>query len=88
MLYARQARNPRRKQALPPFLMWRTTVGVWLLSFELLITVFVPLRWRHKPVFVLAMILLGGYLLLLIETRRYPDRFTGPRADHLPENVI
>jgi hypothetical protein len=86
--YARHTRSPRRKKGQPPFLMWRTTVGVWLLSFELLITVFMPLHWRHKPVFVLAMILLAGYLLLLVETRRYTDRFTRPRGDYLPENMI
>lgn len=43
---------------------------------------------RHKPVFVLAMIFLGGYLLLLVETRRYTDRFTRPRGDYLPANTI
>jgi hypothetical protein len=86
--YARRTRSPRRKKGQPPFLMWRTAVGVWLLSFELLITVFMPLHWRHKPVFVLAMIFLGAYFLLLVETLRYTDRFTGPRADYLPKNMI
>jgi hypothetical protein len=68
--------------------MWRTTVGLWLLTFELLITVFMPLYSRHKPVFVLVMILLGGYLLLLAETLRYTSRFTRPREDYLQKNMI
>ena len=86
--YARQTRNPKRKKGQPPFFMWRTAVGMWLLTFGLLITVFMPPHWRHKPGFVLAMIFLGGYFLLLIETLRYTDRFTQPRADYLPQNMI
>ena len=65
----------------PPFLMWRTTVGLWLLTSELLITVFIPHHGHHKSLFVLAMILLGGYFLLLVETLRYTSRFTRPRED-------
>jgi hypothetical protein len=34
---------------------------------------------------VLAMILPGAYFLLLVEGRRYTNRFTHPREDYLPE---
>jgi hypothetical protein len=86
--YARSTRNPKRKKGQPPFLMWRTAVGMWLLTFGLLITVFMPPHWRHKPVFVLAVIFLGGYFLLVLETLRYTHRFTQPRADYLPQKMI
>jgi hypothetical protein len=86
--YARRTRSPKRKKGQPPFLMWRTAVGIWLLTFGLLITIFMPSHWRHKPVLVLAVIFLGGYFLLLVETIRYTDRFTQPRVDYLPKNMI
>lgn len=86
--YARHTRSPKRKKGQPPFLMWRTTVGLWLLTSELLITLFIPHHGHHKSLFVLDMILLGGYLLLMAETRRYADRFTRPREDYLPKNMI
>jgi hypothetical protein len=85
--YARRARNPRRKKGQPPFFMWRTAVGLWLIPLDLLIG-FGPLREHHRTVFVLEMILVGGYLLLVAETRRYTDRFTRPRAGDLPKNMI
>jgi hypothetical protein len=86
--YARGARNPRRKKGQPPFFMWRTAVGLWLIPFYVLIGFLSPFRAHHRTVFVLEIILVGGYLLLVAETRRYTDRFTRPRADYLPENMI
>jgi hypothetical protein len=88
VIYARHTRSPKRKKGQPPFFMWRTTLGLWLLSFDLSITVFLPTPGHHRSILVLAMVFLGGYLLLLLETRRYMDRFTRPREDYLPKNMI
>jgi len=86
--YARSTRNARRKKGQPPFFMWRMTVAQWLLSFALLTTVFIPLYSHHKTVFALQMISLAGFYLLILEIRRYTDRFTRPRADYLPQSMI
>ena len=85
---ARRARNPRRKKGQPPFFMWRTTVGQWLLSSELLLGIFSPLYGHHRWVIGLMLILLCGFFLLVLETRRYTDRFTRPREGYIPKNMI
>ena len=79
-IYARRARNPRRKKGLPPFFMWRTTVGLWLLSSELLLGVFEPAP-RAPHVGYLADVDLAGRLFpaRTERHRRYTDRFTRPR---------
>jgi len=87
-IYARQARSPRRKKGQPPFFMWRTTVGLWLLNLDLSLGVFNPLHGHHRSTFALAMILLGGYFVVAVETRRYTERFTRPRRDYLPQKMI
>ena len=86
--YARSNRNPKRKKGQPPFFMWRTTLGLWLLNLDLSLGVFNPLHGHHRSTFALAVIFLGGYFLLLLETLRYTDRFTQPRADYLPQKMI
>jgi hypothetical protein len=85
--HARRARNPRRKKGQPPFFMWRTTVGLWLLSSELLLGIFNPPVGHHRWVIWLMLILLGGYLLLVLETLRYKERFTRPREGYLPDSM-
>ena len=88
VIYARHTRSPKRRKGQSPFFMWRTTLGLWLLNFDLSITVFFPTPGHHRSILVLAMVLLGGYFLLAVETRRYTSRFTRPRVDYLPKNMI
>jgi len=87
-IYARRARNTRRKKGQPPFFIWRTTVGQWLLSSELLLGIFNPPYGHHMWVIWLMLILLLGFFLLVLETQRYTARFTRPREGYLPKNMI
>ncbi len=86
--YARNALNPKRKKGLPPFFMWRTTVGLWLITFDLSIGALIPHHGHHKAILALSMILVGGYFLLVVETHRYTGRFTRPRGADLPESMM
>lgn len=85
MLYARQARNPRRKQALPPFLMWRMTALFSLMLASSLSATFVADQGSstasHRVLAGLQLIFAVAVIALFVETLRYRRRFARARIE-------
>jgi hypothetical protein len=85
VIYAREARNPRRKKALPPFLMWRTTALFSLMFATSLLAMLVAnqdsLTTAHKILDGLQIIFAIGVIALAVETLRYSRRFARARIE-------
>jgi hypothetical protein len=85
MLYARQARNPRRKKAPLPFLMWRMTALFWLMLVSSVSGTFATDQGSstatHRDVGGLELVFAIAVIAMFLETLRYRRRFTRPRID-------
>jgi hypothetical protein len=85
MLYARQARNPRGKQAVPPFLMWRMIAAFWLMLASSLSATFVADQGSstasHRVLAGLQLIFAVAVIGLFVETLRYRRRFARARIE-------
>jgi hypothetical protein len=80
LIYAREARNPRRKKALPPFLTWRNTALFWLMFATFLLATRVadrgsgPLTTGHRVLVGLQLFFAIALIAVCVETLRYHRR--------------
>lgn len=85
MLYARQARNPRRKQASPPFLMWRMAALFWLMFTSPLSATFAAYQGSstasHRVLGGLQLISAVAVITLFAETLRYRRHLARARIE-------